>query len=51
MKNLHTIQVSNKGKQWLRIEFWTINNTLDDTNIYSTITNTTANYDEDAPIL
>jgi hypothetical protein len=46
------IQVSNKGKQRLRTEFWIIiNNTLDDTNIYSTITNTTANYDEDTPIL
>ena len=51
MKIYMLIQVSNKGKQRLIIEFWTINNTLDDTNIYSTITNTTANYDEDAPIL
>ena len=45
------IQVSNKGKQRLRLEFWSINNTLDDNNTNSTIKNTTATYDEDALIL
>ena len=45
------IQVSNKVQQRLRIEFWTINNTLDDANTNSTITNTTANYDRDTLIL